>query len=340
MSYTVPTPCFESDGIPASSYAGFKEFIVWLNGRHLVRANAVPWAIIDCYDGTTREQPLNGDSANLSAANKWREDQAVPPEDAWIVLQAPSGGDVVARYQIYGEMTALAAVFIGIFMLNDWAVGAGTDANPDIPATSLGVPPGAGGMNGTIADHPDYVWRAVADEGTIYVGAYPTTFGFPDFMYIGDLKPDNPASIDPRPFVISRNPDAQGWDGIYFHVSVVDDTTIIDSLDELAQKLAFADTQDQDAGWTTRPLCEVACYSNEINNFYRKGKFRLCAGISRHARTVTIERVTCGIDATDFSLEVHGRGGTAEPQVVTKHCIDVALDRHIIIVERTIPELL
>lgn len=337
MAYTTPTPYFESVGNPASSHDGLKEFSVWLNGRHATQSNAAPWQIIDCYDGTTREQPAGGDSANLSPSNKWREDQAIPPQGSWIVWQAPTGGPVVARYQFYAEMNISSGAFFGIFMLNDWAIGAGSDANPTIPATSLGVPPFAGGMDGAFANHTDYVWRAVADEGGIVLGCYPTVAGFPEFLHIGDLKPDNPGTIDPRPFVISASPDADGWAAVYLHVSVVDDSTIISTQDEVAQSFAFEDAQDQDAGWSRRPLSEVSCFSNASGNYYRKGKFRLASAISRHARTVSIERVTAGIGATDYDFEVWGRGGTSAAQIVTRNGAGVILDRHITLVARTLP---
>ena len=145
MAYTTPTPYWETSASPPDSHTAAKEFATFLNGRHATQPNGAVWKIIDCYDGTTREQPTNGDSANLSASNKWREDQGVPPQNAWIVWQAPAGGDVAARFQVYMEMTTFTSVFFGMFMLNDWSVGAGTDSNPDIPATSLGAPAFAGG---------------------------------------------------------------------------------------------------------------------------------------------------------------------------------------------------
>ena len=340
MAYTTPTPYWETSSPPGSSHIGAKEFAVWLNGTHAVHTNAAPWAIIDCYDGVTREQPAGGDSNNLSALNRWREDQGVPGENAWIVWQAPGGGDVVNRFQFYMEMTTFTAVFFGIFMLNDWAVGAGADSNPDIPATSIGVPPFAGGMDSTFANHTDYTWRAVADEGTIIIGCYPTAAGFPEFIYAGDLKNDQPEATNGRCFVISKTPDASGWNGQYLNVSIVDDSTIITCNDEIAQAGGFEDAQDQDAGWTRRALCEVACYSNAASNFFRMGKFRLCAGISRHARTASVERVTCGVGVTDFDYEVSGRGGDSAALMVTRYGVGTVLDRHIELVERSIPLLL
>ena len=340
MAYTTPTPYWETASPPANSRDGAKEFATFLNGRHATQTNGAPWRILDCYDGTTREQPLNGDSANLTVANKWREDQATPPQNSWIVWQAPGGGDVTARFQLYMEMTTFTGVFFGVFMLNDWSIGAGTDSNPTIPATSLGAPEFAGGVNLTITNHTDYVWHCVVDEGTLILGAYPTVSGFPEFFYLGDLKAENDVSLDPRPFVVSQNPDASGWDAIYFHVSVIDDTTIISTRDDVAMQRAMTDAQDQDAGWTTRPLSEVGCWSNAASNRYRKGKFRLAAAISRHARTVSVERVTCGVGATDFTYEISGRGGNAPALFVTRYGTGTALDRHEQVVARTIPKTL
>ncbi len=340
MAYTTPTPYWETSASPPDSHTAAKEFATFLNGRHATQPNGAVWKIIDCYDGTTREQPTNGDSANLSASNKWREDQGVPPQNAWIVWQAPAGGDVAARFQVYMEMTTFTSVFFGMFMLNDWSVGAGTDSNPDIPATSLGAPAFAGGVDLTISNHTNYTWRAVVDEGTIILGAYPTVSGFPEFFYIGDLKAENDVSLDPRPFVISKNPDASGWNGEYFHVAISDDTTIISTRDDTAMERAFADADDQDTGWTTRAICEVGCYGNDAGDRYRKGKFRLCAAISRHARTVGVERISCGVGPTSFAYEVSGRGGTAAPLLVTRYGKGTALASHIELVARTIPKVL
>lgn len=338
MAYTTPTPYWESS--PASTFAGCKEFAVFLNGRHATQGNGAPWRILDCYDGTTREQPTNGDSANLSASNKWREDRADPPQNAWIVWQAPDGGPVVQRFQLYMEMTTFSSVFFGTFMLNDWNVGAGTDSNPDIPATSLGVPAFAGGVDLTITNHTDYTFRAVVDEGTLIFGAYPTVSGFPEHFTLGDLKPENTAAVDPRPFVVSANTAAQGWDAVYFHISVVDDTTVVSTRDDVSLQGGLTDAQDQDTGWTTRPLAEVGCYANAASNRYRKGKFRLAAAISRHERTTSPERVSCGVGPTDFTYEISGRGGNAPALIVTRYGGIAALDRHVELVERSIPDVL
>ena len=340
MAYVTPTPYFETSAVAASSHAGLKEFATFLNGTHATQTNLAAWQCIDCYDGTTREQPTSGSFDNLTAANKWRADQGVPPQNSWAVFQAPSGGDVTERFQVYVEMTTFTAVFFGVFMLNDWSVGAGTDANPTIPATSLGVPPFTGGMDGTIVNHTDYLWQAVVDQGTILIRTVPTVAGAPDMLYIGDLKSDNPQSLDPRPFVISQNPAASGWEGIYLHVAVSDDTTIINTNDEVEQSQGMEDAQDQDAT-VARPLSTVACYANEVNDRYRKGKFRLSAAISRHTRTAdNTERVTCGEGASDFDFEIWGKGATAVAQIVVRYAPGTALDSHETLVPSTIPDTL
>ncbi len=341
MAYTTPTPYWESTGLPSDTYTAAKELSLFINGRHPTQTNAAPWQIIDCYDGTTREQPADGDSDNLTAGNKWRADAATnPPQNSYIVWQAPGGGDVAARFQVYMEMTTFTGVFFGVFMLNDWVPGAGTDATPDIPATSLGAPAFAGGVDLTISNHNDYVWHCVMDEGTMIIGAYPTVAGFPEHFYLGDLKPENDVSLDPRPFVVSKDPDNSGWGGTYYYISNVDDTTAVICGDDVALEGGMVDAQDQDAGWSARPLSEVGCYSNATGHRHRKGKFRLCAAISRHAKTVNADRVTCGEGATDYTYEVTGRVGTSAPQIVTRYGGTAALDSHIEIVTRTIPELL
>lgn len=340
MPYTSPPAYFETTVSPASTHAATKEWVTFLNGQHASQSNAIPWACIDCFDGTTREQPAGGDMSNLSAGNLWREDQGTPPQDAWAVFQAPAGGDVANRYQLYVEMTTFTAAFFGIFMLDDWAVGAGTDSNPDIPATSLGVPPFAGGMDGTIANHTDYIWISILDEGSIWLIAQPTVAGLPEILYFGDLKPDNPAADDSRPFVVSRNPDASGFNDITLHVSVQDDSTIIDANDVVEQGNAMVDSDAQDA-FTREALCQASCYANEAGDRYWKGKFRLCAAITRHARTAThTERVSAGIGPADFDYQVIGRGGTSAAQIVIKYPLSAPLDRHIQIVGPTIPDTL
>jgi hypothetical protein len=139
---------------------------------------------------------------------------------------------------------------------------------------------------------------------------------------------------------VSRNPDAQGWNNTYFHIAVSDDTTPINTFDDVALERGMTDAQDQDAGWSTRPLSEVGCYSNGAGDRYRKGKFRLAAAISRHARTIAIERVTCGVGATDYDYQITGRGGNAGALLVTRYGKGTVLDRHIEIVARTIPKTL
>lgn len=318
MPYTYPPPGFETTSSPSSTYVGMEEFAQFLNGTHASQTNAVPWACIDCYDGTTREQPTDGSFDNLSGGNLWRNDTGTPGQNAWAVFQAPSGGDVAARYQVYIEMTTFTSAFIGVFMLNDWSVGAGTDSNPDIPTVSLGVPPFAGGMDGTIANHTNYKWKAWVDEGGFMLDVFPTVSGAREWLYVGDLDTDNPAADDPRPFIISRNPDGTSWGAVYHHIAESDDSTVIDTLDEVEQQAGMTDSSDQDAG-LLRQLSSVAVYGSDAGDRYRKGKFRNCAAISRHTRTTdqTI-RITAGDGPSAFEYEVWGNGITFA-QIVTLH---------------------
>jgi hypothetical protein len=339
MPYTYPPPYFETTGTPANSHDGLKEFATFLNGVHATQANTVPWACIDCYDGVTREQPADGSFANLTSGNLWRPENATPGTNSWAVFQAPSGGPVAARYQVYVEMSAGSAVFLGIFMLNDWVVGGGTDANPAIPATSIGAPPFAGGMDSTIPNFVDYKWKAIVDEGGVILDVFPTVAGDRRWVQLGDLVPENEASEDPRPFVISTNTIGDNWNGSYRHISVVDDTTVVSDFTELEMAAPMYDVDDQDA-FTERPLCSVSCRSITLGNQYRKGKFRNIAAISRHARGSDDKtRVTAGATATDYSWEIWGRSGTI-PHLVTIYPPGVALDSHVEIVESTIPKTL
>lgn len=339
MPYTTPTPYWETTGTPASTYLAAKELATFINGRHPTQTNAVPWAIVDCYDGTTREQPTDGDSDNLSAGNLWREDQGTPPQNSWIVWQAPGGGDITARYQIYMEISSFGSVFFGVFMLNDWVVNGGTPLNPDIPATALGVPAFFNGVSCTFSNHNTYVWWCSIDEGGIYVVAHPTVGGSTEHFVVGDLVPDNNQTLNPRPFVISENTSWDGWNTNFRYVSVLDDTTICQARDEPALAAAFADADDEDVGFTARPICDVACWSATASNRFRIGKFRLVAAISRHALLNNTERVTCGVGPTDYDYQISGDISSAA-LVVSRYGGGVALDRHQKIVEASIPETL
>lgn len=339
MSYS-PAQYFETSSAPADSHAGMKEFATFLNGTHPTQPNIAGWECIDCFDGTTREQPSGGNLNALSALNKWRADQGTPPQDSWAVFQAPSGGDVAARFQVYVEMTTFQGAFMGIFMLNDWAVGAGTDSNPTIPATSIGVPPFAGGMDSTIANHTDFLWAAVVDEGTIWLNVFPTVAGTSERLYFGDLIPLNPVSLDSRPFIVSRDPDADGFNTIYLHVSLVDDLTIGNLQDSAEAESALNDTQDQDA-LPRRAMTQVAVYAdNGVGDRYWKGLMRNCGAISKHTRAAGSDedRVTAGIGPTDYTYQVWGSGNTA--QVVVIYPPGLIGDSHEQIVAGTVPATL
>lgn len=339
MAYTYPPTYYESTSAPANSRAGLKDFVLFANGTHPTQTNAIKWACIDCYDGTTREQPASGSLSNLTAGNLWRSDTSTPAQNAWAVFQAPSGGDVVKRYQLYVEMGAGDTVFLGVFMLNDWDVGAGADATPDIPTVSLGVPPFAGGMDGAIANHTDFLWKAIVDEGGIILDVFPTVSGTREWLYIGDLESDNPISLDSRPFIVSSTPDGSNWASIFLHVAESDDSTIINTNDEVELEAGMSDAQDRDA-FTRRPLCSVAVYANEAGDRYRKGKLRNCGAMSRHARTAdNVTRITAGVGAAEFTFEVWGRVDS-QPHMVTLFPPGIALDSHVQVPANSIPKQL
>jgi hypothetical protein len=346
MAYTTPTPYFETATTPGSTHAAFKEIALWMNGVHPDQKNAAPWSVIDCYDGTTRVSPAGGSLNNLPTGHKYRPDETDPPEGSYIIYQAPDSGVVSARFQLYMEMSSLSRGTLGICMLNDWDVGAGTDANPDIPATALGVPGGAAGVDGLFNDHTDYLWRVIADEGTLWICAFPTVAGNPEVMTLGDLAPENNATLDPRPFIISTNPDTESWGGaagaLFKTISILDDTTVISVAREIDQNAAMTDIDDQDA-LTKRSISSVSAYTTTAAERYRKGTFRLAGAISRHVRGADqTERITAGTSATDYQFEVWGSKSPSgdRAHIVTRYPPGTALDSHVQISANSIPETL
>ena len=67
MALSYPPEVFTASGVASTTYNGCRDLIWFMNGNG-TQASSVVWRCIDCFDGTTREQPAGGDMTNLSGA--------------------------------------------------------------------------------------------------------------------------------------------------------------------------------------------------------------------------------------------------------------------------------
>ena len=332
MAYTYPPQWYEDSVGFANTWLAAREFLWYLNGTHPTQVSTVPWSVIDCYDGVTREQPTSGDLSNLDPGNKWFPGSATAPsQDMWITVQAPGGGPVINRFQLYVRFTVFTRANFSFIFLNDWSIGAGTPSSPTVPTTI---------ESAEIANaFADAHWFALIDEGAVIVMVWSDSVAPRQWLYMGDMDSDNPLSVDPRPFVMSVAWTAPGWrpsGADYRGISAVDNTTLISCALDNEMQNPMEDSADQDA-FATRPLCSIALYSNTASHRYHLGKFRNLGAIGRFANSIDDNiRDTAGFTASDFRFEQWNRGQD-NAAVVQLNLNEVEYDAHEVVSAISVP---
>ena len=344
MPYTYPPQSYE-DSTGGLQYAALRKFCWWINGTHPSDANTVPWQCIDCYDNVTRDQPTDGLLSNLAAGNRWKPDEPGPTAlaaNAWAVFQAPAS-DITERFQIMfkgtGGATSLS-IEVTIFFLNDFVPdGGGADSSPTLPSVLEAT------LSTAFGNTSNFTWNLVLDEGTITFLATPSAIAAPQWLYVGEVEPANPQSLDPRPFIISDAWTAPSWstgfNSRYRGVSAVTDTVInVLNETEMGAAMDYPSTNDQDA-FATRPLCSVSFHGNTTGSRYTIGRGRNTGALSKGAGTTDLRiRYTAGYSISDFRF-IHWTAVSAtDPRCVTLYPTGVELDDQTIVSELSVPTTL
>ena len=344
MPYTYPPQSYE-DATGGLQYAALRSFCWWINGTHPTDANTVPWECIDCFDNVTREQPTDGLLSNLAAGNRWKPGEPAPTAlaaNAWAVFQAPAS-DITERFQIMVKGTGGATsvtIEVTIFFLNDFVPdGGGPDSSPTLPTVREATP--SAGFGST----SNYTWNLVLDEGTITFLATPSSISTPQWLYVGEVEPANPQSLDPRPFIISDAWSAPSWstgfNSRYRGISAVT-TTVMNVLNEteMGGAMDYAGAEDQDA-FTTRPLCSVSFHGNVGGSRYTIGRGRNTGALSKGAGTTDLRiRYTAGFSLSDFRFIHWTLASETDPRCVTLYPPEVVLDDHTLVSELSVPTTL
>lgn len=334
MPYTYPPQWYE-DPVPEGSslIEPMRSWLWFLNGTHSSQASTVPWACVECWDGSTREVPPSGSMANLDSGNRWHPDTVTAAlSGMWATFQAPSGGDVVNRFQIYYRL--ISQPTIRFCFLDDWSIGGGTDTSPTLPAASF--------ENVIRFQAGDWTFTGLVDEGTALLVVYFTASDR-QWVYMGDLVPINPVSLDPRPFTFSRDSGNPGWrpgaGADYRCISAVDDSTIITGNPDIAMGAPMDTTNDEDA-FATRPICDVNGHTTTASHRYRVGEFRNLGAMNKHADSQTnSDRNSAGYDGSDNRFE-HFNRTNDNARVVMLNIPAAAYDVHTTVYEESVPSTL
>lgn len=330
-----PTYFALDSSAPASTYDAVRELLWWMNGTHPTTANTISFEFIEVYDGTTREVPAGGLLSTM-ATSLWRP-RVTPlaslPTGAWAVFRTV-GGVVSAQCQFFVKLEAAGEVSISLISLDDWTIGAGTDASPTLPATIIGQPPTGDGAV-VFPSTSVLFYSMVMDEGMFLIKQFPAS-GLVNlrWAYLGEVDPATDESDDPRPFITSKTT-AEGWDGGYTHVrlSPVDQSTLC----ELRNRPFYFETFDSTNAYDDLGvgyLSNVAIDSAEpVGHRFVQGYFRNAGAIDQ---TALSNRATAGYTSTDFRFEVFGTS-TADPQVVTAYPPGTALSAQNLVTEESVP---
>jgi hypothetical protein len=330
---------FEFAAAPASTYDALREIWWWLNGTHPSESNSIRYECLEVWDGTTRQAPIGGSLANLSAGNLWKPSaspSASLPEGAWAVFRNP-GGAVSAQFAVFVRMEASAQAGNSLISLDDWTVGGGTGASPTLPATILGQPPIGDSGDGRFPSSSTFIWSALVDEGMIYIKQFPVSGASSSsrWAYIGEADPATIEADDPRPFITPRNT-SQTISGSYgmVRLSPVDQATLcqlrIRSYYDSTQRTA--DPYD-DLG--PQYVCNIAVDSEQpAGHRFTQGYLRNVGAVDQ---TTLSDRATLGYDGADFRFEVFSRAST-DPHMVLRYPPGTALaGGHTVITEASIP---
>ncbi len=328
---------YEQPTALGSTRLAIRDIWWYINGSHPAVSNSIPWECIDCWDGTTREQPASGDMNNLTSGNLWKPGLSVTtlPQDAWATFRNP-GGCVAATFQIFVKMEAASQASNSLISLDDWAIGGGTDANPTIPATTLTQPP-VGNGDGRFTNEPTFIWSVILDEGMFYMRMMATS-GLNTsarWTYMGEVNTWNKESDDPRPFITIRNTAQANFNTTFqfVRISPIDSVTVVNVNSEVYYK----ETQDSvtphnDLG--VDYLSTINMSTDTVGHRFIMGQIRNVGTLDEIAPTA---RATCGITGSDFRFEVWSRAST-EASNVSKWPPGTALAAgHTVITEASIP---
>ncbi len=318
---------------PASTYDAIRELWWWMNGSHPTTPNAITFACVEVYDGTSRQAPSGGLLSDLSPSNLWHPSAVTSlPTGAWAVFQT-QGGVVSAKCQFYVRMEAAGQAGHSLISLDDWVVGAGTPASPTLPTTTIGQP-ATGDGDGRFPSSAVLFWSVIMDEGMFLMKQFAAS-GLTDlrWAYMGEVDPATDESDDPRPFITPRNT-SQAWSNSFSHVrlSPVDQSTICQLQNRPFYEETFGATTYKDLGIDY--ISNVQIDSSEpAGHRFAQGYFRNAGATSE---TASSNRATMGYTGSDFRFEVFGTSATFA-QVVTVYPPGTALSAHTVVAEESVP---
>lgn len=310
-----------------STLGGTRDAIrdIWwyINGSHPTETNSIPWECIEVWDGTTREVPSGGSMQNLSSGSLWRPAVSAPstlPDEAWAIFRNPDGGAVAARFQVHVRMETTGRAKNSLITLDDWTVGAGTDASPTLPTTLIGQP--IVGDDGTDPwdAQSTFIWSVLVDEGMYIMRQFNPAGGTTNsqWEYMGEVEPVNSEIDVPRPFVIQRTLGIPGWTGSNSHnmLSPFDQSTVLGLSNSVG--LGYPVQISTGSGWGDLGpsyLSNVYLYATILaGSRFTVGYIRNAAAIDEHQNH---DRATCGFTASDFRFEVWTVSPGAVPHIVT-----------------------
>jgi len=301
MALSVQPVYYEQAVALGSTYDGIRDAFWWINGSHLSTTNAIPWECIECWDGTTRLVPTGGDMGALPGGNLWKPGAGSSlPINAWATFRNP-GGAASGFFQVHIRMRTSGQAEIMLIPLDDWSIGAGTDAAPTLPTTILAT---SGSGNNIYTNQATFIWAVILDEGMFYIRMMATAGVNSNsrWTYLGEYQSWNTDADDPRPFIITTSANVAGIPATTMCArrSPLNNSTLctVRSYSYRYQTQGVATAYDE-AG--VDYLANVGLYSDTASHRFLMGTLRNIGAIDEVAPAA---RATCGITPTDYRFEV------------------------------------
>ena len=337
MAVSFPPSWYRQASAHGSTYAAMRDLIWYINGSHPTESNAITWACIDCYDGTTREQPSGGDMGNLSSGSLWKPGAVTAlPVGAWVVLETPGNAAVANNFQVMGQAMIFGPFTWILMPYAGFTVGGPLTSSPTLPAATIGSPPSVNSGDGRFALAADRIYTIIMDEGMFLIrGDSPTTTVA--WMYLGEVNPVTPEADDPRPFIFPIRTDIQGirpGQSEFMRISIVDDVSIERCQPSMLLNVALDSVNAyNDLGVNYFSQALVWCIG--AGSRFHIGNFRNIACCDETTGVITV-RHTAGYSPTDYRFEVWGLSNTV-PKLVTTWPPGTALAAHTTFSERSVP---
>lgn len=340
MAITYPPDWYQQGFTPTNTYDGVRDIIWYMNGNGQSQSNTVTWTCVDCYDGSTREQPAGGDMLNLTGGNLWRPGAGGSlAVGHWCVLESTGNAHVVATFQVYCRCELFGPFSWSLMPFANFAAGGAATSTPTLPTAIMGQPPSPNFGDGRLPNASDRVYTILFDEGMMIIRSNNPTTTAQSWLYIGEVNSINPELLDDRPFVFKNTVtnNLRPSQADYYRISIADSVTIADCrIDGEAFNPMDATSTYADLG--IEYVCKVNLWCILVGDQFQMGFLRNIGGCAKDIG-VSSTLHTLGYTASDYRFEMWSLTED-DPKMVTLWPPGTALAAHTEISELSVPDTL